>query len=85
MSKQEMENRIKELEQMVEDRDRALDYADESYADLEDTCLELNNEIDRLKSISIIDVENFKVRLRLNGVLTDTLEKEINDYIRWFN
>lgn len=85
MTKQELEERVKELEQMVEDRDYALDCAYDSYTDLEWKLSDVQNELDDLKERAILDPDNFKSRLTLDGLLTPELEREIDEYIRYHN
>jgi hypothetical protein len=85
MTKQELEEKIKELEDMVEARDMALDNADDAYAELEDKLYQMEVEMDELKKNGIRDIDNFKNRLALDGMLTKELEREIDQYLRYYN
>lgn len=85
MTKQELEEKIKELEDMVEARDMALDNADDAYSELEDKLYRMEVEMDELKKNGIRDIDNFKNRLALDGMLTKELEREIDQYLRYYN
>ena len=85
MTKQELEEKIKKLEDMVEARDMALDNADDAYSELEDKLYQMEVEMDELKKNGIRDIDNFKNRLALDGMLTKELEREIDQYLRYHN
>ena len=85
MTKQELEEKIKGLEDMVEARDMALDNADDAYSELEDKLYRMEVEMDELKKNGIRDIDNFKNRLALDGMLTKELEREIDQYLRYYN
>lgn len=85
MTKQELENRVNELEQKVTDLERALDYADESYADQEDELQRLRDELEWTEKNGIINVENFIFRLKLDDMWSEKLEKEIYEYVKYHN
>ena len=85
MTKQELEEKIKKLEDMVEARDMALDNADDAYSELEDKLYRMEVEMDELKKNGIRDIDNFKNRLALDGMLTKELEREIDQYLRYYN
>lgn len=85
MTKQELQERVKELEYMVQARDDALDNADDAYAELEDKLYQMEVEMDNLKKGGIRSVDNFLSRLELDGMLTPELEREITEYLRFHN
>ncbi len=85
MTKQELEQRVEKLEQKVVDLERALDYADESYAAQEDELQRLRDELDRTEKNGIINIENFIFRLKLNDMWSEKLEKEIYEYVKYHN
>ena len=85
MTKQELQERVKELEYMVQARDDALDNADDAYAELEDKLYQMEVEMDNLKKGGIRSVDNFLSRLELDGILTPELEGEITEYLRFHN
>ena len=85
MTKQELEERVHELEEMVASRDTALDYADEAYAELESNLSSVQDELDYVKDTALLDIENFKSRLTLDNLLTPELDKAIDEYMRYYN
>ena len=85
MTKRELEEKIKKLEYMVEARDGALDNADDAYSELEDKLYRMEVEMDELKKNGIRNIDNFKNRLALDGMLTEELEREIDQYLRYHN
>jgi hypothetical protein len=85
MTKQELEERVKKLEEMVVARDTALDNADDAYSELEDKLYQMEIEMDNLRRGGIRSVDNFISRLILDGMLTPELEREITEYVRYYN
>ena len=62
-----------------------VDYWQEYAYDLEivkEALEELKDKID-LSEVSILDIDDFKFKLKINNLLTDELEKFIENYIKY--
>lgn len=79
MTKEELEEKIKELENEV-------DYWKEKYNDME----EIKDDLDcRLADLEmkggINDLDNFIWRLKLDGFYCDKLQAFIDEYLKYYN
>lgn len=83
MTKEQLKQELEDLQNKVEILENDVDYWQEYAYDLEIKLEEeLKNKID-LSKISILDVNNFKFKLKINNLLTDELEKFIENYIKY--
>ena len=87
MTKEQLKQELEDLQNRVETLENDVDYWQEYAYDLEIVKEELEEEelkdkID-LSEVSILDVNNFKFKLKINNLLTDELEKFIEDYIKY--
>lgn len=86
MTKEQLKQELEDLQNKVEILENDIEYWKEYAYDLEIEKEELEEEIkDKidLSEVSILDVNNFKFKLKINGLLTDKLERFIEDYIKY--
>jgi chromosome segregation ATPase len=83
MTKAELEQRVKELEEEVESLQNELDDENEAYTELENKNWELNNMI--YKGECAVDMNDFRHRLKIDGLMTDELESYIDNYMKFYN
>ena len=85
MTKEQLKQKLEDLQNKVEILENDVDYWQEYANDLEIKLEErLSNKID-VTEYSILDVNNFKFKLKINDLLTDDLEKFIENYIKYEN
>ena len=86
MTKEQLKQELEDLQNRVEILENDVDYWQEYAYDLEivKEALEeeLKDKID-LSEVSILDIDDFKFKLKINNLLTDELEKFIENYIKY--
>lgn len=86
MTKEQLKQKLEDLQNKVEILENDVDYWQEYAYDLEiekeELEEELKNKID-ITEYSILDIDNFKFKLKINGLLSSELEKFIEDYIKY--
>lgn len=80
--KQELENLQNKVEILENDVDYWQEYANALEIEKEELEEELKDKID-LSKVSILDIDDFKFKLKINNLLTDELEKFIENYIKY--
>ena len=83
MTKEELIARCRNLKSEVENLKDELDRLSDCYTEMEN---DLADKINTLDATDIIkDVDHFKYRLELDGLLTPQLESFIEDYLKYYN
>ena len=86
MTKEQMKNKIIELQDKVEELENDVDYWQREYNDVLEEKEELECEVEDLKMKGgVNDLDNFIRRLKLDGLYCDMLQKFIDDYIKYHN
>ena len=84
MTKLELEEKIKGLEEENSQLKNDVDYQIKEFNDLEDIKEELECEIADLEMKGgISDPENFIFKLKLDGLYSDALKKFIDNYLKY--
>jgi predicted RNase H-like nuclease (RuvC/YqgF family) len=83
MTKAELEQRVKELEEEVESLQNELDGEYEAYTELENENYELTWRLET--GGSVVNMNDFKYRLKIDGLMTDELNEFIDNYMKFYN
>ena len=83
MTKEELVVECKRLSSENERLQDELNNLSDSYTEIENQCADAVNLLD---SESVIkDVDHFKFRLELEGLLTPQMKSFIDSYLKWYN
>ena len=83
MKKEELIARCKKLQSENENLQDELDRLSDCYTEMENQLADAQNVLDIVDSIN--DVEWFKYKLELDGLLTPELERFIDYYLKFYN
>ena len=83
MTKMELVAKCRNLQSENERLQDELDRLSDCYTEMENQLADRINTLDALDTIK--DVEWFKYRLELEGLLTSQLESFIDDYLKYYN
>lgn len=83
MTKEELIARCRNLQSEIENLKDELDRLSDCYTEMENDLADKINSLDVINSIK--DVDWFKYRLELDGLLTPQLESFIEDYLKYYN
>jgi regulator of replication initiation timing len=83
MTKTELEQRVKELEEEVESLNDELNGEYEAYTELENENYELTRRLET--GGSVVNMNDFKYRLKIDGLMTDELNEFIDNYMKFYN
>ena len=83
MSKEELIARCRNLKSEIENLKDELDRLSDCYTEMENELTDTINTFDSIDAIK--DVNWFKYRLQLDGLLTPQLESFIEDYLKYYN
>ena len=83
MTKEELIARCRNLQSENERLQDELDRLSDCYTEMENDLADKINTLDAVDSIR--DMEYFKYRLQLDGLLTPQLESFIEDYLKYYN
>ena len=83
MTKEELVVKCRNLQSENQRLEDELDRLSDCYTEMENQLADRINALDAVDSIK--DVEWFKYRLQLDGLLTPQLESFIEDYLRYYN
>lgn len=83
MSKEELIARCRKLQSENEKLQDELDRLSDCYTEMENQLADQINTLDAVGTIK--DVDYFKYRLQLDGLLTPQLESFIEDYLKYYN
>lgn len=83
MTKEELIARCRNLQSENEKLQDELDRLSDCYTEMENDLADKINTLDAVDSIK--DMEWFKYRLQLDGLLTPQLESFIEDYLKYYN
>lgn len=86
MTKEQLKEQLEELQNKVEQLENDVDYWEEYANDIAIQKEELEETLKYMveKTNNVIsDVNNFKFKLKINNLLTDELEKFIENYIKY--
>lgn len=83
MTKEELIARCRNLQSENERLQDELDNLSDCYTEMENQLADQINTLDAVGAIK--DVEYFKYRLQLDGLLTPEFESFIEDYLKYYN
>ena len=83
MTKEELIAHCRKLQAEIERLQDELDNLSDSYTELENQVADKINTLDVIDSIK--DVDHFKYRLELEGMLPTPLMQFIDDYLKYYN
>ena len=83
MTKEELIARCRNLQSENERLQDELDRLSDCYTEMENDLADKINSLDCVDSIK--DMDYFKYRLELDGLLTPQLESFIEDYLKYYN
>ncbi len=83
MTKEELISRCRKLQSENERLQDELDRLSDCYTEMENNLADKINTLDAVDTIK--DVDWFKYRLELDGLLTPQLESFIEDYLKYYN
>lgn len=83
LTKEELIARCKRLQSENERLEGELDNLSDYYSEMENKCADAINALDG--GFAIKDVQLFKFKLELEGLLTPQLESFIDNYLRYYN
>ena len=83
MAKEELIAKCRNLQSENERLQDELDNLSDSYTEMENQLADQINSLDTVDSIK--DMDWFKYRLQLDGLLTPQLESFIEDYLKYYN
>ena len=83
MTKEQLIARCRNLQSENERLQDELDRLSDCYTEMENDLADKINTLDAVDSIR--DMEYFKYRLQLDGLLTPQLESFIEDYLKYYN
>lgn len=83
MNKEELVARCRTLQSENERLQDELDRLSDCYTEMENKYVDAVNTLDTIDTIK--DVEWFKYRLELDGLLTPQFESFIEDYLKYYN
>lgn len=83
MTKEELIAKCRKQQSEIENLKDELDRLSDCYTEMENQLADKINTLDVLDSIK--DIDWFKYRLQLDGLLTPQLESFIEDYLKYYN
>jgi hypothetical protein len=83
VTKEELIALVRKLQSETEKLQDELDRLSDSYTEMENACADAINALDATDVIK--DVDYFKYRLQLDGLLTPELESFVEDYLKYYN
>ena len=83
MTKEELISKCRKQQSEIERLQDELDRLSDCYTEMENQLADQINTLDAIDTIK--DVNWFKYRLQLDGLLTPQLESFIEDYLKYYN
>ena len=83
ITKEELIAKCRKQQSEIENLKDELDRLSDCYTEMENQLADRINSLDAIDTIK--DVEYFKYRLQLDGLLTPQLESFIEDYLKYYN
>ena len=85
MTKAELEDLVKKQAVQIEELEGQLADGDGFYAEMEYQVADLSRKLEKLEENGIYDLNNFKWRMQMDGLLTPQLEDFIENYLKFHN
>ena len=85
MTKADLEQLVKEQAVKIEELEGQLADGEGFYAEMEYQVADLSQKLEKLEDNGIYDLNHFKWRLQMDGLLTSQLEDFIENYLKFHN